>query len=333
MKATSLLRVLLRATKHICHTLLLAVLISSMILMPVLSARAENWVWYYSSDVPLNRAQHGFEVHSAQTTFPGSVTGGGYIGAYVDVDQEGPFTLWDTTANQYRNLTSGGGGIGDSGGGWISPNGINVEYFLIDVNRAGHTLILEQSNGTYHLMSVGSADWPALLPASAEYNPSFSYDVLDLTTMERTGSGQTYLPSDVWQDATSQPPIAEVTIYVSGGNAGQGFTLHSIAPGGTEEQLQTAVAGPRDPNYDGFSPVTAPVGLGMTFWVTRNCDGVDQTQSAGMTVDASMIVSGQRIIYYLQNLFGDPPMHLVYLVVNASLSGRTLYVDQGGGIR
>ena len=188
--------------------------------------------------------------------------------------------------------------------GHINPT--MQQFFLIGEDRATHGFLLGQPGNSFYVAQLGQ---PVPHSANLEggsrrellsvFNPGSDFWLIDLNSHERSPTNALDLALAAWQSYTQQLPALFATFYLDAAEAGHTFTLHSRAPGGSE-QLQSvtadalnASAGSWTPCYvdeggtiyttdhtgadivvlPGCGVFRAPVGLGMEFWLTRDGDG------------------------------------------------------------
>ena len=194
---------------------------------------------------------------------------------------------------------------------WSQGDASPTQFFLVPQERTGHQLVLMQPNGAFTLLTpAGSTGIPANGPDAPEappgapvatrfsyaasYSPDQPFWVVDLDTYEQSGAGVTDLGLPVWQPNTVSLPLAAVQVLLDASQAWRTYTLHFRSPGGPEQlQSVTPVAasgvdGDGNANTltdstgasftlppNGVAVVTASVGYGTEFWLTRNGDGLE----------------------------------------------------------
>ena len=292
----------------------------AMGLMATSTAWAENW---QNFEVWLNpgRAGHSFSLigrggasaaHWGLEIYLGSQT---RISIWSDSEQ--PFTLVDDTVGD-RLEWSIASGYDLRLSNWHWPEDelgqttpTMRQYFLIGEDRANHGFLLGQPGGSFYVAQPGQpiAGTAGMAGgARRELSSSFSpwvsgFWIIDLNTQERSPTHALDLASleNGWVHYTGTLPTLFARYYMEGAEAGNTFTLHARAPGGSEH-LQSVVVEPLvvppgswdmggDVLSDGTisdtidhtgAAITIPpgngffrahVGLGMEFWLTRDADG------------------------------------------------------------
>jgi hypothetical protein len=147
---------------------------------------------------------------------------------------------------------------------------------------------------------------------------------VDLTTQEQCGENVTNTAFATWEPLVLPPPVQQVTLYLDAAEIGNNFILHAQAANGNEMQqtvsaTETMLYGFYTYDWGWFPPgntpetramITASVGEGMSFWLTRDADGVDpQTVNSNrFFLDPLYVVESRPMCWQLFGAFSPLPL-------------------------
>ena len=108
--------------------------------------------------------------------------------------------------------------------------------------------------------------------------------LVGLADCKRSPAGRTWLAAEMWQPYTGPMALVPVTLCFAPEQAGQSYTLHLQAAGGTPcmQQVSPSPSGAFsgvDADWTSFTlqegagVIGCAVGYGMEFWLTRDSDG------------------------------------------------------------
>ena len=284
MKPARLLQFILRALRESAHLGIIAILISSMVVLPLPQAHAV---------IVDMRLSPGLIGHSLSISDPSS--GQSQSFQLRLVEQNGTsfasdyFSFYGPAAGATQDMsvidssTPVGGSDASIAGAlqWPSewdpmapvglfdgrsatwPGSVAYRTFLLqDPSISSHSissLVLKQGS-TFRLINPSGSSSTAVpvysdfgnnspiasrASFSAPLDLSQSFSVVDLDTREESASGDFDLALTTWGSTTSLP-MSSVRILLNNSAAGQRFTLHSRHPGQTDEMLQSVntISGP-----------------------------------------------------------------------------------------
>jgi Big-like domain-containing protein/fibronectin type III domain protein len=271
-------------------------------------ATAQNWQ-DFSVQLSPGRAAHSFALQDWSTGFVYASNGPASIllegppnpvsaTLWFSVDTNAspnPYFLVDTTTGeqQFFGGELGAGVLDSRVSPWRSVSGDTGapprQYFLVEPSRQSHLLMLSQAGGVWYPLSINSdvltlpLDWESVVyvvEASALFDPSKPFWVVDATTNEKSTASETFLTSWLWEPNDALGPLVQVEVVLDGTDAGRQFTVHSGDFTGPErfgsiydgsERLESVQA-----NLDetgATTRITFGLGAGMDFWLSRDEDG------------------------------------------------------------
>lgn len=302
------------------------------------------------------RSAHGFAFASPDNSneILGSASGGfvngaageeGWLQINFGWDSNQPFLLLDVTASEWLSFDPQGVELLDARTSTFGNNSGSTywQYFLVPVEREDHPFVLAQGP-VFYIASRSSSEWVSVDGSAVYtelraplYSGAMDFSLIDLATHALSPAGRTLLSPEVWEPYTGPMPLAWVQFCLDPGQAGQSFTLHSRADGGSECQQQVfpSILANTNPSMDAYwTPYTAPdgawmlgasVGYGMEFWLTRAADGA----SSPHFWHTGQGFNGQALPIWnlLSGVF--PPLSPPPIRINLRLPLSTFTVDPG----
>ncbi len=262
------------SARWFAHLALVEVLIFSLVVLPCVSVRAgfADSAGNYDIWTEGGRAGHWFAIqeatdinspvhfNSGSLWLPGWGGGNRIHGNYNSAGVPNGMIIRDLTTNEVAPLPDDGNGVVQiAPGSWAPADGSAARrvYFTIDPSRAEHSLQLIQSNGTVFDVTVDTnsviwggfggdlnTPWPPqswwesqTLTASALFDPSLPFRIVDLSTGEQSAENETNIAlQNVWEPIPSPLPVEEVRVVLPSFAANQNFTVHTQVPWGPTTQ-------------------------------------------------------------------------------------------------
>lgn len=178
-----------------------------------------------------------------------------------------------------------------------------LRYFALPINRYQHALTVIDENGTRFVVTQ-SPEEGQTVPDPNSGDPTFqgfgfftaqadltgavgNFSMVDLSSAQQANWGGTDLLGSAWGSLSVPSVVRSATILVGGQNTGLYFTFHTSA--GTLQSALPVWGQWSDPStgvsYTGYG-VSGAVGIGSSFWLTRDIDGLE-------SVHRQMLVSNQ----------------------------------------